>query len=306
MKLAALVFLLACLLVVAPASRGRCCSAAPGRVGRSVRSRSATPRARACWWSAVSTGTRRPGAAVADALAKLAPRDLDLWIVPNLNPDGVAAGSRQNAHGVDLNRNFPWHWRPLSGVYASGPHPLSEREATVAHTLILRLHPHLTIWFHQHLHMVWASGGHRGIEKVFARFSGLPYHPMPQLAASAISWQNNTLHGTTAFAAELPAGHPNPADVARYARSARGRTHAVSSPEQQPVQAIALDEREAGTAISTRRSDGRSSRTAGVCSENGQRAAGTRRVHQREHTRARADTADTVLIADLQDKRARG
>jgi len=52
---------------------------------------------------------------------------------------------------------------------------------------------------------------------VFARASGLPFHPMPQLAGSAISWQNNTLHGTTAFAAELPAG---PAlDVSRYVRA---------------------------------------------------------------------------------------
>jgi hypothetical protein len=40
--------------------------------------------------------------------------------------------------------------------------------------------------------MVWASGGDRRIEKVFARVSGLPYQPMPQLAGSAISWQNNT------------------------------------------------------------------------------------------------------------------
>jgi protein MpaA len=75
-------------------------------------------------------------------------------LVPDLNPDGVAAGTRQNAHGVDLNRNFPWHWRPLSGVYASGPHALSEREARIARGLILRLHPRLTIWFHQHLDMV--------------------------------------------------------------------------------------------------------------------------------------------------------
>jgi protein MpaA len=107
----------------------------------------------------------------------------------------------------------------MSGVYASGPHPLSEREARIAHRLILRLHPHLTVWFHQHLDMVWASGGERRIEKVFARISGLPYHPMPQLAGSAISWQNNTLHGTTAFAAELPAGQPTTSQVARYVRA---------------------------------------------------------------------------------------
>jgi murein peptide amidase A len=164
-------------------------------------------------------GNEVGGIAIAGALERLAPRDLDLWIVPDLNPDGVAAGTRQNAHGVDLNRNFPWRWRPLSGVYASGSRPLSEREARIAHGLILRLHPHLTVWFHQHLDLVWASGGDRRLEKTFARVSGLPYHPMPQLAGSAIAWQNNSLPGTTAFAAELPAGEPGPAAVARYVRA---------------------------------------------------------------------------------------
>ena len=164
-------------------------------------------------------GNETGGIAVAHALERLAPRAVDLWVIPDLNPDGVAAGTRQNAHHVDLNRNFPWHWRRMSGVYESGPRPLSEREARLAHALILRLHPHLTIWFHQHLDMVWASGGDRRIEKVFARVSGLPYHPMPQLAGSSVSWQNNTLHGTTAFAAELPAGQPTQSQVTRYVRA---------------------------------------------------------------------------------------
>jgi len=164
-------------------------------------------------------GNETAGIAIAQALERLSPHDLDLWIVPDLNPDGVAADTRQNAHGVDLNRNFPWRWRSMSGVYESGPRPLSEREARIARTLILRLHPYLTIWFHQHLDMVWASGGDRRIEKAFARVSGLRYHPMPQLAGSAISWQNNSLHGTTAFAAELPAGQPSTTQIARYVRA---------------------------------------------------------------------------------------
>lgn len=172
-------------------------------------------------------GNETAGIAVARALERVAPRDLDLWVVPDLNPDGVAAGTRQNGRGVDLNRNFPWRWRPMSGVYASGPRPFSEREARIARTLILRLRPHVTIWFHQHLDLVWASGGNRRIEKTFARVSGLPYHPLPPLAGTAVSWQNHTLHGTTAFAAELPAGEPTPAQTRRYVRAtlAAGRTH---------------------------------------------------------------------------------
>jgi protein MpaA len=164
-------------------------------------------------------GNETAGIAVARALERLSPPDLDLWIVPDLNPDGVSAGTRQNAHGVDLNRNFPWRWRPLHGVYESGPRPFSEREARIAEQLIVGLHPHVTIWFHQHLDLVWASGGDRRIEQAFARVSGLSYHPLPQLAGSAISWQNNALRGTTAFAAELPAGEPDTAAVARYVRA---------------------------------------------------------------------------------------
>jgi murein peptide amidase A len=172
-------------------------------------------------------GDETAGIAVAHALARLSPHGLNLWIVPDLNPDGVAAGTRHNAHGVDLNRNFPWRWRPLDGVFESGPRPLSEREARIAQAFILRVRPRLTIWFHQQLDLVWASGGDRRIEKVFARVSRLPYRPRSELAGSAISWQNNTFRGTTAFAVELPAGRPSPAAVARYVRAVLAAGRAI-------------------------------------------------------------------------------
>jgi protein MpaA len=164
-------------------------------------------------------GDEPAGIAVAQRLEHLSPAGVDLWIVPDLNPDGRAADTRGNAHGVDLNRNFPFRWRPLDGVYESGPRPLSEPESRIAYRLILRLRPSVSIWFHQHRDLVWASGGKAPLERRFARISGLPYHRLPALAGSAIDWQNHKLPGTTAFAAELPAGAASPAAVERYVRA---------------------------------------------------------------------------------------
>lgn len=164
-------------------------------------------------------GNEPAGIAVARRLVATSPPGIDLWIVPVLNVDGLAARTRGNARGVDLNRNFPYRWRRLGGVYASGPRPLSEPEARIAYHLILRIHPVLTVWFHQHLDLVWASGGNRAVERRFAVVSGLPYHPLPALAGSAIDWQNHARPGTTAFAAELPAGAASAPAVKRYARA---------------------------------------------------------------------------------------
>ena len=48
---------------------------------------------------------------------------IDLWVVPRLNPDGALRNTRQNARGVDLNRNFPWRWKRLERLLLLGSAP---------------------------------------------------------------------------------------------------------------------------------------------------------------------------------------
>jgi protein MpaA len=147
------------------------------------------------------------------------PMGIDLWLIPNLNPDGVHANTRGNAHGVDLNRNFPWHWRRLGGFFYSGPQPLSEPESRLAARLILRLRPRITIWFHQPLDLVDDSGGALTKERRFAQRAHLPLRRLTRFPGSVASWENARLPESTAFVVELPLGRPPAAAIARYARA---------------------------------------------------------------------------------------
>ena len=147
------------------------------------------------------------------------PAGVDLWIVPVLNPDGVAAETRGNAHGVDLNRNFPWRWQPLGGVFFSGPGPLSEPESRLAYRLILRLRPRVSIWFHQHEDVVDESGGSLAVERRFARDAGLPLARLRREPGSVVTWENHRFPGATAFVVELPAGALSAQQTTRYARA---------------------------------------------------------------------------------------
>lgn len=75
-------------------------------------------------------------------------KGVDLWVVPVLNPDGLAKDRRWIAGGVDLNRNFPHRWIPRAN---SGPRPASGQETRVIMTFLNRVKPRYLVSWHQPL-----------------------------------------------------------------------------------------------------------------------------------------------------------
>ncbi len=166
-------------------------------------------------------GNECAGLAITSALrAAPLPAGVQLWIVPEMNPDGTAADSRQNAHGVDLNRNFPFQWQPSSDpTYDSGPSAASEPETRAAMRFIGRIKPAVTIWYHQHQDLVDMPGGDHGVARRYAQLAGLTATCLPWLPGTAVRWQMHALPSTTAFVVELPAGPVDPAALARHIRA---------------------------------------------------------------------------------------
>jgi len=166
-------------------------------------------------------GNECAGLAIVDALARSpVARGVQLWLVGEMNPDGTAAGTRQNADGVDLNRNFPYRWQPIADpVYHSGPRPLSEPETRAAVGVIERARPTVTIWYHQHEDLVDMSGGDRGVARRYAQLAGLRATCLPFLPGTATGWSNHRFPGSTAFVVELPAGPVSAAALADHLRA---------------------------------------------------------------------------------------
>ena len=169
-------------------------------------------------------GNECAGIAILSALAReRVPQGVQLWLVPEMNPDGSAADTRQNAHGVDLNRNFPYRWQRITDpTYYAGPRPESEPETRAAMALIRRIKPAVTIWYHQHMDLVDMAGGDRGVARRYAQLSGLAATCLGFFAGSAPLWSNHLLPGTTSFVVELPSGPVGRVALVRHLRAVRG------------------------------------------------------------------------------------
>ena len=145
-----------------------------------------------------------------------------IWTITTINPDGVAADERRNAHGVDLNRNFAHGFDPdLDGGYNSGPRPFSEPESRAVRRLSKRIDFDVAVWYHQPWGVTLIPcNSTASVARSYAHLSGLPasrrcdsYSP-----GSAISWQHHRFR-TAAFVAELPGRRLHNREVRRHARA---------------------------------------------------------------------------------------
>ncbi len=105
---------------------------------------------------------------------------LTVAILPKANPDGLAAGTRQNANGVDINRNFPsGDWSPTyeKKRYYPGGKPESEPETRILMDFIKRVSPHKVLALHQPLKMLNPTGSGAELAQVMHEINGYRIDP---------------------------------------------------------------------------------------------------------------------------------
>jgi predicted deacylase len=160
-------------------------------------------------------GDERAGTRVVRRLRSAAlPAGVDLWLVPTMNPDGTAAHRRTNAHGVDLNRNFPRYWQRsrVGSATWSGPSAASEPETRAMQGFLRRVGARTTLSFHQPLDGVdsYRAKSMRLVRRL-GRELDLPVRSFDCSGGchgTLTDWSNGRLHGravTVELGATVPA-----------------------------------------------------------------------------------------------------
>ena len=125
---------------------------------------------------------------------------ISLWVIPTVNPDGYAVGTRANARGVDLNRNWGYKWvKTAKGRYYSGSKAFSEPESRALRAFLADVDPRYVVGIHQPLYGVDSDGvKNRALQKRLIRYLSLPskaFTCRTGCRGTMTQWFNHTLDG---------------------------------------------------------------------------------------------------------------
>jgi len=146
--------------------------------GREIRCRIFGDGAETILIMATIHGTEPAGTPLVERLAEhlQANRNLltgkQVLLIPVANPDGLSLGTRGNARGVDLNRNFEAANRENSRVY--GMVGLSEPESRALHGLIVTYRPDWIVSIHQPLNCIDYDGPASDLARAMGAQCDLP------------------------------------------------------------------------------------------------------------------------------------
>ena len=149
--------------------------------------------------------------------------------MPFANPDGYAAGTRQNANGIDINRNFPtkdFGTGRKRKKFFGGKVAASEPETQAIMDVVAKYNPCLIISLHASLACVNYNGACVQMARRISKATGLPAkgdigYPTPGSMGTYYGLEGRV----PVITLELPKDGFEPADYARMLLQVLGRVH---------------------------------------------------------------------------------
>lgn len=128
------------------------------------------------------------------------PSDTTVIVVPSINPDGILAGSRENAAGVDLNRNFPANnWKKdviVPGGSTSegggGSEPLDQAESAAIANYTLSKNPKIVVNYHAVGGLSISNGSGDSVSRAKTYASTVGYTYLTSEASNAVFSHDTT------------------------------------------------------------------------------------------------------------------